>query len=88
MLDYDMKIKVGPYYFKSNNLALLDFISVALSYVSFVRCFLILVWFSFLTIRIDFYCAQHRVIPFFFSLSLSLKRNYFWVPIIYSTADV
>lgn len=45
------------------------FISVALSYVSFVRCFLILVWFSFLSIRIDFYCAQHRVIPFFFSLS-------------------
>ena len=43
--------------------------------------------FSFLTIIIDFYCAHHRVIPFFFSLSLSLKRNYFWVPV-HSTADV
>lgn len=64
------------------------FLSVALSYVSFVRCFLVSVWFSFLTIIIDFHCVHRGVSPFFFSLSLSLKRNYFWVPVIYNTADV
>lgn len=52
-----------------------------MSYVSFVRCFLGLVWFSFLTIIIDFRCVHRGVSPFFFSLSLSLKKLFLECPL-------